>query len=212
MTKDELYASVPKILKRLMLLGLPAACLFLAFWYYGGVNLYGHFMEFTLQPFTGLMDLKFMPDEPGRAAFAYRFTYEGDLGQLDFPINLWHLTMVQIVTLLAIWPHKSVGRFLHLMFWCFFLLWGYHIFNMCIQLIDIQIGPRYANEKGIFWEPTLTHQIVSKIAAFDKFIGRYWGGFAIFLGALIAEVMVYRKVNQSKSDAGKSEKAKKQKS
>lgn len=193
MTKDELYASVPKILNRTFLFGLPAACVFFALWYYGGINLYGHFMDVTLTPFKGVMDLKFVPDQPSHARFAYRFMYEGEPGLLDFPINLWQLTMVQIVTLLAIWPHKNVGRFFHLLFWSIFFLWIYHVFNMCIQVIDTQIGPKYANQKGVFWEPSLGYTLISKIAAFDKFIGRYWFGFVVFLAALITEAMVFSK-------------------
>jgi hypothetical protein len=207
MTKDELYASVPTILKRLMLIGLPAAGVFLAFWYYGGINIYGHFMDLTLTPFKGIMDLKFRPDQPSHAAFDYRFMYEGEPGQLGFPINLWHLTMIQLVTLLAVWPHKSAGRFIHLLFWSLFFLWAYHVFNMCIQLIDIQYGPRYANQKGVFWEPTLIYQVASKIAAFDKFIGRYWFGFPIFLAALIVESLVFKRFAR-KAEVGQGKKKK----
>lgn len=181
MEREVLYAKLPLLIRRLFTWGLLASTVFLVIWYTGGAQLWGWFLALILRPFGFLMDIHF-----DGTSFIYTVPIAmSQSSELAFPINQMNLSMVEVVTLLATWPKEKPKEKLKLVFWCFVLIVAYHLFDLIIQLYRIQIGQDFANRERVFWEPTLWYSFISHVAAFDKFILRFWGGFPVFGLALL---------------------------
>ncbi len=194
MSKQDLYNQLPIIIRRLFTWGLLSAGLFLVVWYFGGYNLWGRFLQFFLNIFLFPMDIQFEAGTSQSAAFIYTFALEnGERGQLVFPANMLHSVIVEVVTLLALWPHKNYKLLLRLAAWCLLFTILYQCFNVGIQLYAIKIGPEAASKYKLFWEETWWYLTVNKVAAFDKFLLRYWAGFPIFMCALTADYFFGKK-------------------
>lgn len=197
MTRDEFYQQLPRFGKRLFTWGILSAAVFLILWYIGGFNVWGWFMALWLRMLPLGMDISFAPGNSETAAFIYKFNLEdGRQASLTFPINRLNSCMVEVITLLAVWPYRGCSGFLKLAAWCLIFTIFYQCFNVWVQLYDVKIGPQFAGSYGIFWEETLGYRILTKIAAFDKFILRFWAGFPIFLFALVA--FYFTQKNQAK--------------
>ncbi len=207
MNRDQFYEQLPRIGKRLFTWGILSAAVFLTLWYIGGFNLWGRFLELCLKVVTLGKDISFAPGNSETAAFVYKFGLEdGRQASLTFPVNRLNSSMVEVVTLLAVWPYRGRSDFFKLVAWCLLFTVLYQCFNVWIQLYDVKIGPQFAGSYGIFWEDTLGYRIVAKVAAFDKFILRYWAGFPIFLCALVAFYFSQQKQAKRKSGRGKGRK------
>ncbi len=185
MTKQELYGQLPVLGRRLFTRGVPAAVLFLVFWYLlHGDIIWGHFLNLCLKLTAFYFPVSFEPDH---AKFVHAFTYSEKTVSVVFDMNLLHMGMVQVITLLAMWLHRRWQDLLRLIAWCLLFSVLYQTFDVVIQLYSQKIGPKMADTLQIFYEETTYLRIVQKIASFDKFILRYWSGFPIFMFALVAD-------------------------
>lgn len=187
MSKEELYNQLPLLLRRLFTWGLVAAVVFLLAWYGGGINIYGYF----LRPIADLLvfnaDIGFEPGSTSTAQFLYKIQIEGvGSRELTFAINQFNSSMLEVVTLLAMWPKKNWKNFSILTLWCLLFLVLYHTFQMFIQCYHYQIGSDLANSLNMFWEPSGWKTFVKNVSKFDLFILRFWAGFPIFGLGLIA--------------------------
>lgn len=204
MRRDEIHQEIPRLLRRLFTWGVAASVLFLLIWYHGGQIIWGHYMDLVLNVLAFPMDLTFDAQAQG---FAY--TVEWGLGlqnELFFPTNLFNLSLVELVMLLAVWPHANRKQAFQLIAWSLLFITLYHAFNTVVQLQTIRWGPELAARHGMMWESSWTYAVLHKVAAFDKFILRYWGGFPVFGLALLAQAWVQ---SRSSSNRPKSEPAQK---
>jgi len=200
MDREVLYGRIPDLLRRLFTLGLGSAGLFLLLWYFGGDRVWGHIMGLAWKPLRFWMDIQFEMD-----SFVYRISLDdGRISELTYPINQLNLSFVEVVTLFALWPHEKAGQALKLAAWCLGLLFLYHHFSLWIQLLNIELGPEFANRQRIFWESTFTYSLVAKVAAFDKLILRYWAGIPVFgLGLFVHGYLTSRKLKSKQKKKGK---------
>ena len=199
MNRGDLYGHLPSLLKRLFTLGLGSATLFLVLWYYGGYNIWGYFLDFCMNITAPFYGLTFESGTTSTASFWHTVTIEGNTTELEFKINLLSTHMVQVVTLLAIWPYRNKTHFFRLAAWCLLFTVLYQTFNVVIQTYYIQIGPKLATRLEIFWEDSFWFRVVRKIAVFDKLILRYWAGFPIFMFAFLADAFFGAKVESKKA-------------
>lgn len=197
--RKELYGQLPALMRRLFTLGLGCAVLFLTAWYLGGYNLWGHFLDVCLNVTAPFFNLSFQPGDSDSASFWHKVTLGGTATELEFKINLLSAHMVEVVTLLAIWPYTNLKQFLRLAAWCLLFTVLYQTFNIVIQTYVIEIGPKLANRLEIFYEETLWFRFIKKVASFDMFILRYWAGFPIFLFALLANNLIGPKTESGKA-------------
>lgn len=202
MKREVVQTLLPRLLKRLFTFGLLSAAIFLAFWYGGGLNLWGALLEIAFIP---LMDVTFEPGNFREAAFLLNVPLEsGGMSQLTFPANQLNSSLVTVVTLLAMWPHRDLKAGLKLTGWCLLFILLYHLFQISIQLYQVRIGPDFANQQKIFWESSTWYLLIENIAAFDKFILRYWGGFPAFgMGWLVFWSLERRKAPPSRAMNGR---------
>ena len=210
MNRDQLYQHLPLLIKRLFTWGLLASTLFLSFWYFGGLNLWGPFVSVPLKMAWFLGDIQFQSGSTESAALLMDVVLEhGGSAQLKFPINLLNMSVVEVITLLALLPRDNWKSFFRLAAWCFLFTWMYHCFHASLQLYQMKIGPDLAGQVGMFWEPTTWYTIVENIAAFDTFILRYWAGFPIFgLALLVDHLVTTRQPKPAHKKSGKRQAAK----
>jgi len=201
MSRQDVYNQLPAIIRRLFTWALLAVGVFLLFWYYGGYNLWGHFLEFVFNIALFPMDIVYKPGISQGASFVYTFTLEnGQTGQVHFLVNMLHIVLLEVITFLAVWPHKNLKSFFRLAGWTLVFTVLYQCFNVGIQLYAAKIGPSMASELKIFWEETWWHRLIDKVAKFDKFILRYWGGFPVFLFALVADYFTKKPYSSKKAE------------
>ena len=198
MNREALYGSLPSLLRRLFTIGVGSAVLFLAIWYSGGHNIWGHFLDICMNITAPFYNLSFESGSSSTASFWHAVTIEGNQTELEFKINLLSAHMVQVVTLLAIWPYRNKKHFLRLVFWSLLFTVLYQTFNVVIQTYYMQIGPKMATRLEIFWEETFWFRVVRKVAVFDKLILRYWAGFPIFMFAFLADAFIGSRAESSK--------------
>ena len=209
MSKEELYNQLPRLLRRLFTWGLLAAIVFLIVWYNGGINVYGYF----LRPFSDLLvfnaHIGFEPGSTSTAQFLYQIQIEGaGSRELTFAINQFNSSMLEMVTLLAMWPRKNWKDFGILLLWCLFFLILYHTFQMFIQCYNYQIGSDLANSLNMFWEPSGWKTFIKNVSKFDLFILRFWAGFPVFGMGLIAHHFLSPKLGYGAKKQSKKGKAK----
>ncbi len=198
MTRDELYAHLPQLIRRLFTYGLGSAVLFFVFWYMGGHNLWGHFLGVCLKLTAFFYDLRFQPGTAESASILHHMVIEGGPPagiDLEFKINLLSAHMVEVITLLAMWPSANKKEFFRLAFWCLACTVLYQTFNVLVQLHVQEIGPKLATRFEVMWEwdGSWWYALVKKVSNFDKFILRYWAGFPIFLCALVLNYFTTKK-------------------
>jgi hypothetical protein len=185
MKKEEIYSQLPRLIIRLGKFGVPAAVAFLVFWYFGGHNLWGRFLDLCMSITAFYYPVSFAPGSSEIAAFERVVEAGGQKSTLTFPVNRLNTSMVEVVTLLGLWPSKSWRAFFKLAAWCLLFTVLYQTFNVVIQLYVTEIGPDLANRFQLFWKETTWYRVIEKISDFDMFILRYWAGFPIFLCALV---------------------------
>jgi len=204
MKRAELYAQLPLLMRRLFTLGLGAAIAFFVFWYMGGHNLWGHFLGFCLKITAFFYDLRFVPGDSEHAAILHHMFIEGGPASgidLEFKINLLSAHMVEVVTLLAMWPTANRMAHLRLALWCLLFTVLYQTFDVLIQLHVQEIGPKLATRFEVMWEydGSLWYKFIRKLSNFDKFILRYWAGFPIFLCALVLDHFTSKRLKITES-------------
>jgi len=181
MNKQELYAQLPRIIRRLFSLGLLAATVFLLIWYLaGGYNFWGHFLTVILFPFN----IDYVAGSTKSAVLVVDVQLGGKTLQPSYFINQLNSNMVMLVTLLATWIRGDWRPFLKLCGWCLVFLLMYQAFSVLLQFQYARVGPQMADSAGVFWEETTWYLILSKLASFDKMLLRYFMWIPIFLGAL----------------------------
>jgi len=185
MNKQEFYAQLPRIRKRLFLFGIPAAAVFLVVWYLGGYHLWGRLLDGFMAILVFPMDLHYEPGSTAQASLVYSFEAGGRNLELNYLVNQLSSNLVVLVTLLATWPHASLKRFFILAGWCLLFILIYMSASVVVQLQYTRIGPDVASSVGIFWDDNLTYRIVRKLSAFDKFILRYFAWIPVFLASLV---------------------------
>lgn len=209
MSKQEFYDQLPNLLKRLFTWGLLAAIVFLFLWYNGGINVYGYLLAPIANILIPIAKISFEPGSTASAKFAYEIDIVGVGPQaLSFLANQLNSTMLEVVTLLAMWPKKNWRNFLKLIGWCLFFLVLYHTFQIFIQCYNIQIGGKLANTLNLFWEPSGWKTFVRNVSKFDLFILRFWGGFPVFGLALVAHHFLSPKLAWSQKKKKNQKKAK----
>ena len=186
MNREEFYSQLPRLLKRLFTWGLAAATLFLVLWYFGGLNVWGYLLTPIVKISNGWGPIHFQPGDMSSAQIIYSLALDGASADLSFPVNQLNSSLVEVITLLGIWPYRDAKSLLKLAFWCLLITLAYHCFMVNIQFLETRLGPDLANRRGVFWEETISYQFIHKIAAFDKFILRFWAGFPIFAIGLSA--------------------------
>lgn len=198
MNKVEFYAQLPKLMKRLFTWGVGAAALFLLLWYRAGFhNLWGYTLDFFLNFLAPIMDIHYEAGTVKRAAFISSVAIEGKNIELNFLANPLNTVLVEVVTLIGLWPHQKWGKTFRLIGFCFLFTILYQSFNVGIQLYANEIGPSLANRLELYYEPTWWHTFIAKLASFDKLILRFWAGFPIFLCALMANFLFEAKFQKS---------------
>ncbi|MDJ0842296.1 MAG: hypothetical protein QNK37_37690 [Acidobacteriota bacterium] len=181
MKKSEFYARIPLIKRRLFTRGLPAAAVFLTLWYLGGYHLWGYLLDALLFP----VNIDYDPLSTLRASLLYGVEMGGRTYYPSYLINQFNSNMVMLVTLLATWPHESARDFFKVSGWCLFYLLLYQFLSIFIQLHHAAIGPDLANRAGVFWEETNWYLFMRKLAAFDKFIMRFFFWIPIYMASLV---------------------------
>lgn len=188
MTKNEIYQQLPSVLKRLFTWGLGGSILFLVFWYYGGLNLWGSLVSGLLSLTPGLGEISFRAGSTHDAAILCDTVIDGmHAVQLNFPVNILNLVIIEVITMLAVFPANRRGAMIKTGLWSFLLLVIYHVAHAYLQLYKMKIGPDVANQIGIFWDETTWFLIIHKLGSFDVFLVRYWGGFPIFILAFMIQ-------------------------
>ena len=150
---------------------------------------------FKLIPFT---DVSLSPNEVvDRVNLVYRATLDnGARPTINFSVNQLNTSIVEIITMLAIWPHQSVARFFRLAGICFVLALFCHCGEFFIQSYYGLIGPDVANKLGILYERPPHYTLVKYLSHFDKFIFRFWSGFPIFGLGLVITFFLDRRAEQ----------------
>ena len=208
MARAELYSQLPKLLKRLFLLGVPCATVFLAIWYFGGYNVWGRFLTLFLNIVAPFAPLRFEAGSSSLAGFVYSFVLEdGRPGELTFLVNQLNSVLVELVTLLAIWPHRHRKAFFQLLGLCLISVMFYQAFSILVQLHVMEIGPAVAGKYEVYWEDSFWYQTVKNISAFDKFLLRFWAGFPIFFFA-VALLHFFTRGSEAESQTKKAAKKK----
>ncbi|CAM2008568.1 hypothetical protein [Acanthopleuribacter pedis] len=188
MTKNEIYQQLPSVLRRLFTWGLGGSVLFLAFWYYGGLNLWGSVIAWLLSFAPGLGEISFRAGGSNDAAILCDALIDGMYDvQITFPVNILNLTIIEVITLLAIFPADRREAMLKTGLLSFFFLPLYHVAHSWLQLYKMKIGPDVANQIGIFWDETTWFLVIHKLGSFDVFLVRYWGGIPIFILAFMVQ-------------------------
>jgi len=193
MDKQTLYQQLPRITLRLFVIGLPAAMVFIFCWYtLDASHLWGRILAF-------FMDIIFdVSYDAKHAALAYHFSaIPGTTQTSEYAVNQMNSNLIVLVTLMATWPYSSFKDFLKVAAWCFLFTILYQIFSIYIQTCSARLGPELAGRLGIFWEDSVQHRVVRKIANFDKMILRYFGWFPIFLCSLVAIYFTHRRKGSS---------------
>ena len=197
--KAEFYGQLPILGRRLFTRGVPAAVLFLVFWYLlKGDVIWGYFMNMCMKLTAFYFPVTF---EPEAGKFVHSFSHSGKTVACVFDTNLLHTGLVQAITVLAMWPHRNRAALFRLAGWCLLFSVLYQTFDVVIQLYAQKIGPKMADTLQIFYEETTYNRIIAKIASFDKFILRYWAGFPVFMFALVADYFFAK--NKARSQGGK---------
>ena len=197
MNRQEFYEQIPKIMKRLFTFGLGSACLFVFFWYMGGHNFYGHFLGFVFKLLSPFVDVYYESGTSSGASLFRRFTSDtGRTQEVGYLINQLNSNLIIIVTLLGTWIHKDWKSFLKLSLWCLLFTLCYQVFSLSLQTYHTRIGPDFASRMGAYWEETTWFLMVDKVAAFDKFILRYFASFPVFLASLTAMYFTKRTKRQ----------------
>ena len=187
MSKQDLYDQLPLLLKRLFTWGLLAAVVFILIWYNGGINIYSYFLAPVSNLLIPIAQIGFEPGTTGSAQFIYKINIEGvGSRELTFAANQLNSSMLEVITLLAMWPRGKWGDFIKLAAWCFLFLVFYHSFQIFIQCYNYQIGSELANSLNLFWEPSNWKTLVRNVSKFDLFILRFWAGFPVFGLSLVA--------------------------
>ena len=186
---DREYAALSRvILIRLGLFGLPAGMLAAYLWYVGGAAWWGSFLLIPARILIFWTEITF----DGRE-FTYAVPLElGGTSALVYQINQLNLTFLEIVTLFAAWRHTSAKAAFKLLGWCVLWLVLYHVFSLFIQCYSLEIGPDFANQQHIMWESSWWFRVIKNVAAFDKFLLRFWAGFPVFGLALVLSLFTFK--------------------
>lgn len=189
MNKAQLYKEfLPKLIKRMLLVGLPCVVAFWVFWY--KMDGYGAWTWFLDIIFSGLSFVLPITYDPGTnldtAAFFYTVQIQGPSYDIGYKVNNYSANLVVLVLLVLGWPHKNWSGLVKTTAWCLLFLVLYQIFSTWIQMYYTSISPGFADRNKIFWEPSAWHSFLNRIVGFDKFILRYYACFPIFGLALVA--------------------------
>jgi len=191
MTRRDYYDALPRMIVKLFTFGLGSAALFLFLWYMGGYHLWGWILDGVLKVGAFGMDIQYEAGD---------FVYYVDLGnglvsEPAFPINPLNLAIVEVITLLACWPHKSAKSAFKIAGWSLLFLLVYQMMGIVLQFLNIEMGPDLANRHQILWqwESSWVYPIINKLAAFDKFVVRYWAGFPVFGTAFFVDAFLAQK-------------------
>lgn len=188
MTKNELYQQLPSVLRRVFTWGLASSALFLVFWYLGGRNLWGPLVTVFVSVLPGLGEVSFQAGNSQTAMILCDALVDGSYPvQISFPINILNLTVIEVLTLLAVFPREQRAQMFKTGLWSMVFLLLYHVAHAYLQLYKMKIGPEIANQIGIFWEETTWFWLIHKLGAFDVFLVRYWGGIPIFFSAFVLQ-------------------------
>ena len=187
MTKQEFYDQLPRVTRRLYTYGLGSAALFLLFWYSGGYNLWGYMLDLIFDLLSFFVDVRYESGSTRKAALVYYFTSQtGSSHEVAYKMNQLNSNLVVLVTLMGTWIHRDLRGFLRLAAWLLGFTLCYQLFSIGLQLYVAEIGPDLATRLGVYWEETTGYFAVYKLAAFDKFILRYFAFIPIFLSSLVA--------------------------
>lgn len=197
MSRADFYRGfLPKFIKRLFLVGLPAAVLFIVFWYVlDGYVLWSHVISalsgLTFDP-TGGID---------NAGLIYTVKTQGVSGDIVYKINNLSQNLIVLVFLLASWPHANFQNFMRTALWSLGLIILFQVISIWVNMYYISISPTFADRLHLFWRGGVWHTIMNRVYGFDKFILRYYGAFPVFGLALAMGFFFKGKASKKKSSS-----------
>ncbi len=180
MNRAAVYSELlPRIIKRLFLVGIPAAGLFMVVWYL----LHGYELWSSL--IGGISGLKFDPSGGiDNAGLIYTVKTQGVSGDIVYKVNNLSQNLIVLVFLLGAWPHANLKAFMRTALWSLALTVVFQVFSIWLNMYYISISPAFADKLHLFWRDSVWHTVMNRVYGFDKFILRYYGAFPVFALAL----------------------------
>lgn len=191
MDRTTIYGNPLQLARRLFTWGLLSAMVFLLMWYFGGINIYGQILAWFIDLLTPSWQISYQSGNAESAAILRSIDLEdGRIADLTFLVNRLNASLIEVVTLLAIWPHRRAQDFWKLTGWCVALSLLYHCGNVILQLHVIAMGPRFANLYDLYWQSSGYYRLMLTLGDFDTLILRHWAGFPIFGLALFLRYLM----------------------
>lgn len=187
MNKQTFYREfLAKFIKRFLIFGLPGCVVFVLFWYLmNGYAIWGSILDFCATPISFLIDIDYESGRLERAGLVQAVTVYGKDLEIVYKVNQLNSNLVVLVMIFCTWPHKSWGDALKLVPLLFVFTVGYQLFSVWILSYESALGPQMADRLKVFWEPNAWYETIRHIAAFDKFILRYYAAFPIFGAGIV---------------------------
>lgn len=195
MSRAAFYREIlPKLIKRLFLVGIPAAAVFMVIWYV----LHGY--ELWSSVIAGLSGLRFDPTGGiDNAGLVYTVKTQGVSGDIVYKVNNLSQNLIVLVFLLGAWPHANFKSFMRTALWSLLFTVIFQVFSIWLNMYYISISPNFADKLHLFWRGGTWHTIMNRVYGFDKFILRYYGAFPVFALSLVMGYFFHGKSAKKKA-------------